>query len=211
VSESSHNNTSNLPRLVAIVGGTASGKTTLAHDLLRVGGANRVAVIPLDAYYLSNSHIPREQRDGINYDHPNAFDVTTALEQFKALREGRGVAVPVYDFNQHTRLDRIVWVEPKPVVLVEGILTLHYPEFEPLWSHSVFVDTPDQLRFERRLARDVRERGRTAESVLKQWKETVHPMHTEFCAPTKAKATEVVSGDEWDDTFVRNLFERITR
>jgi uridine kinase len=197
------------PRLVAIVGGTASGKTTLARDLARIGGKEVVAVVPLDAYYRSNSHIPREQRDGINYDHPDAFDVTTAFEQFTTLQRGYGIDMPVYDFCNHTRSAEVVRVEPRPLVLVEGILTLHYPEFAPLWSYSIFVDTPDELRYQRRLARDVKERGRTPESVLMQWQETVHPMHVKFCEPTKLQASEVMYGDGWDDSTVQRLLDRL--
>jgi uridine kinase len=198
------------PRLVAIVGGTASGKTTLAKDLARIGGPDRVAVVPLDAYYQSNAHIPREQRDSINYDHPDAFDVNTALNHFLTLKQGKAIDLPVYDFSQHTRAPETVRVEPRPLILVEGILTLHYPEFAPLWSYSVFVDTPDELRFQRRIARDVQERGRTADSVLSQWRETVHPMHLQFCAPTKGKASEVMQGEVWDEAAVRRLLDRLT-
>jgi len=197
------------PRLVAIVGGTASGKTTLARDLARIGGEEVVVVVPLDAYYRSNSSIPREQREGINYDHPDAFDVKTAFEQFAALQSGKSIDMPVYDFCNHTRSAEVVKVEPRPLVLVEGILTLHYPEFATLWSYSIFVDTPDELRYQRRLARDVKERGRTPESVLTQWQETVHPMHIKFCASTKAHASEVMYGDGWDDATIKGLLDRL--
>jgi len=196
-------------KIVAVAGGTASGKTTLARDLYRIGGAERVQVIPLDSYYRCHEHLPMEERAAINYDHPQVFEIDLLRRHLDTLRSGEPVEVPTYEFATHSRSTTTMRVEPTDVVLVEGILALHYPQLREVYSYSVFVDTADKLRFDRRLKRDIRERGRTEDSVFLQWEQTVHPMHVQFCAPTISLASEIVSGEVWDDEIVRALWERI--
>lgn len=196
-------------RIISVAGGTASGKTTLAHDLAQIGGADRVEVIPLDSYYRCRKECSLEERAGMNYDHPDAFESNLLRAHLDDLISGKGVDMPVYDFATHARSPKTEKINPKQLIIVEGILALHYPELRAAYSYSIFVDTPDPLRFSRRLERDVRERGRTEESVHSQWNTTVHPMHVQFCAPTRALASEVMSGEAWDPQSVSELFQRI--
>ena len=197
-------------RIISVAGGTASGKTTLARDIYRVGGADRVQVIPLDSYYRPQSELPLERRALQNYDHPDAFDCELLRAHLDSLLQGEAVDIPVYDFAQHARSSSATHhIAPTDVVIVEGILALHFPKLREVYSYSIFVDAPDQLRFERRLNRDIRERGRTEACVTRQWNETVHPMHVDFCAPTLKLASEVVSGEAWDDNTISDLWKRI--
>jgi uridine kinase len=197
-------------RIISVAGGTASGKTTLAHDLHRLGGPERVQVIPLDSYYRDQANISLEERALRNYDHPDAFDITLLRNHLDELLNGKGVDTPIYNFALHCRDARQVHrVEPVDVVIVEGILALHYQELREVYSYSVFVDTDDDLRFQRRLKRDVCERGRTEESVHTQWNATVHPMHLQYCAPTRALAAEVMTGERWDEGAISQLWKRI--
>jgi uridine kinase len=196
-------------RIVAVVGGTASGKTTLASDLFRIGGADKVQVIPLDAYYRCNAHLPADERAKVNYDHPDAFEIELLIEHLMLLRSGDAVDTPTYNFATHSRASHTKRLLPQDVIIIEGILTLHFPDIRNILSYSVFVDTPDELRFSRRLSRDVRERGRTEESVITQWNETVQPMHEKFCAPTKQFASELIDGSSWTDDDVITLWQRV--
>jgi uridine kinase len=197
-------------RIIAVAGGTASGKTTLAYDLHRLGGPERVQVIPLDSYYRDQSKLSPEERARRNYDHPDAFDSTLLRQHLGELLNGSGIDAPIYNFALHCRdATQVRRVEPVDVVIVEGILALHYQELREVYSYSVFVDTDDELRFQRRLKRDVCERGRTEESVHAQWNATVHPMHLQYCAPTRALAAEVMTGERWSEGAITQLWERI--
>lgn len=198
-------------RIIAVAGGTASGKTTLARDLVRVGGAGRVQIVPLDAYYRCNGHLPPDERARCNYDHPDAFEIGLLEQHLQELLEGAAVSVPQYDFSTHSRSKITQLMQPSQMILVEGILALHFPALRRLYASSVFVDTPDALRFSRRMSRDIRERGRTEDSVHTQWDDTVQPMHLEFCEPTKQHAAETFSGEAWNDSHVQALLERLTR
>lgn len=197
-------------RIISVAGGTASGKTTLAHDLYRVGGPERVQVIPLDSYYQDQAHLSLEERAQRNYDHPDAFETKLLRHHLDALRNGHAVDTPIYNFALHCRhTDKVKRVGPVDVVIVEGILALHYPELREVYSYSVFVDTDDDLRFQRRLTRDVSERGRTDACVHTQWSSTVHPMHIQYCAPTRSLAAEVMTGESWDEEAIGALWKRI--
>ena len=196
-------------RIIGVAGGTASGKTTLARDLHRIGGAEKIQVIALDSYYRCHKHLPMEQRAAINYDHPDVFECDLLRRHLDILISGEAVEVPTYDFATHSRAHETMRIEPTEVVIVEGILALHYSQLRHVYSYSVFVDASDDLRFDRRLTRDIRERGRTEESVYFQWNQTVHPMHVQFCAPTLDLASERVSGEVWDDSVIENLWASI--
>lgn len=197
-------------RIISVAGGTASGKTTLAHDLYRLGGSERVQVIPLDSYYLDQADLSLEERATRNYDHPDAFDTTLLRRHLDELRNGHSIDAPMYNFALHCRdSEQVQRVAPVDVVIVEGILALHYPELREVYSYSVFVDTDDALRFERRLKRDVSERGRTQESVYTQWNTTVHPMHVKYCAPTRSLASEIMTGERWSEGEIGALWSRI--
>lgn len=196
-------------RIICVAGGTASGKTTLARDLYRLGGDERVQVIALDSYYQDRSDLSLEQRATINYDHPDAFEIKLLRFHLDVLRNGNAVEVPTYDFSTHARSGEVQRITPSEIVVVEGILALHFAELRDVYSYSIFVDTPDQLRFDRRLKRDVCERGRTEGSVHEQWNATVHPMHVQYCAPTRELASEVMTGETWSDEELDALWKRI--
>ena len=191
------------PLVIGLAGGTGSGKTTVARAL--IAAAERVAadavasapadaapggiaVLPQDAYYRAQPDVPFEARERTNYDEPSAFDTDLLLEHVDRLIAGRAVERPVYDFGRHDRSDATVRIAPSPVVLVEGILVLHSAELRRRIRLKVFVDAPPDERFIRRLERDVKERGRSAESVIAQYRRTVKPMHDLFVEPTKQHA-----------------------
>lgn len=178
-------------KIVGVAGGTASGKTTFVRRVVE-GSRGRAGAVCLDWYYRSNDHLSPAARSSINYDHPNVFEIDLLIEDLKVLKSGSGVEAPLYDFACHTRSKQTIRVEPTPLILVEGILCFHYEELLRLFDSTIFIYAPDELRYERRLRRDVAERGRTAESVEQQWRDTVHPMHQEYCAPTEERAKHVI-------------------
>ncbi|MFO0417271.1 MAG: uridine kinase [Pseudomonadota bacterium] len=182
------------PFLVGIAGGTASGKTTLAAKLLEVGGQEDVVIIELDRYYRSQEHLTLEQRALSNYDHPDALEFNLLIDHLNQLCAGSSIDAPHYDFPTHSRDHAITkHIKPLPVIIVEGILVFAEPKLRQLFDLKIFVDTPEEIRFDRRLARDTKERGRSVESVQEQWRATVQPMHLEFCEPGRAFADVIVS------------------
>lgn len=181
------------PFVIGIAGGTASGKTTLARTLAQALG-ERVALLPMDHYYRDLSHLPFPQRLGVNYDHPEAFDLPLYLDHARALLAGRAVEMPLYDFRAYTRSPRTEKVFPAPVLILEGILVLYPAELRALMDLKVFVDADADERFIRRLLRDVEERGRSLESVVRQYREGVKPMHLAFVEPTKRHADVILPG-----------------
>lgn len=178
--------------VIGLAGGTGSGKTTVSEAIRRAAGEDRVVVLPQDAYYRAQTELSFEVREKINYDEPSAFDTPLLLEQLDALLRGEAVERPVYDFTADNRAEITVRLEPKPVVVVEGILVLHEPSLRERFDLSVFVDAPPDERFIRRLERDVSERGRSAGSVIEQYRRSVKPMHDLFVEPTKAHADLII-------------------
>jgi uridine kinase len=180
------------PFVVGVAGGTASGKTTVAERLARMLGERHLALLKLDAYYRHRTDLTFEQRAQINYDHPDAFDWDLLMEHFDALCEGRAVEVPVYDYSQHLRSSESTKVLPSRVVVLEGILVLYEPMLRDRFDLKLYVDTDADIRFIRRLRRDVAERGRTQESVIGQYMETVRPSHLQFVEPSKRYADVII-------------------
>lgn len=170
--------------IVGIAGGTGSGKTTFAQALQAAMGEECV-IISQDSYYVANWDLPFEERLKINYDHPDALEDELLIEHLKRLKRGETIQVPVYDFAQYVRTDRTITVQPRRIVIVEGILVLADPELRSLFDLKVFVDTDPDVRILRRLVRDVQERGRSLDSVHKQYLSTVKPMHEAFVEPSK--------------------------
>jgi uridine kinase len=183
---------SSTPLVIGLAGGTGSGKTTVAAALLETAGRERVALLPQDAYYRSQPDVPFEARARTNYDEPGAFDHGLLLEHVEALTRGDAIERPVYDFARHDRSAQTLSVAPAPIVIVEGILVLHDDALRRRLTLKVFVDAPADERFIRRLERDVRERGRSAESVIEQYRRTVKPMHDLFVEPSKQHADLIV-------------------
>ena len=180
------------PFLIGVAGGSASGKTTVADRLAELIGEPSLARLRLDAYYCDNRHLPLEDRAAINYDHPDAFDWTLLREHLDALASGEAVDVPVYDFSRHERSAERTRVAPARVVVVEGILVLWDPELRERFDLRVFVDTDADVRFIRRLERDVTERERSLRSVIDQYLATVRPSHDQFIEPSKRHADMII-------------------
>ena len=178
--------------VIGLAGGTGSGKTTVADALVEAAGAGRVAVLPQDAYYRAQPTLDLATRAATNYDEPGAFDTALLIGQIDALRAGEAIERPVYDFVIHDRAAATVGVDPTPVLVVEGILVLVDRELRRRFDLKVFVDAPADERFIRRLQRDVRERGRSADSVIDQYRQTVKPMHDRYCEPSKRYADLIV-------------------
>jgi uridine kinase len=180
------------PLIIGIAGGTGSGKTTVANVILERVGAERIALLAHDAYYRDLQDLPRAQRDSINFDHPDSLETDLLVRHLEALRSWRPVEVPIYDFTSHARTARTQRIEPQPVILVEGILVFAEPALRRLFDVKIFVDTDPDVRFIRRLERDIEERGRTLASVIQQYQTTVRPMHLEFVEPSKRYADVII-------------------
>lgn len=184
--------TTRKPLVVGIAGGTGAGKTTVARAVIDAVGPERVAVLPEDAYYREYAHLDEAERTRINWDHPDAIETPLLLTHLRALIAGQAIARPVYDFAAYSRAPRTVAIEPRPVIVVEGILIYVEQQMRDLCDVKVFVDTDADLRFIRRLRRDVADRGRTVENVVGQYLATVRPMHLAFVEPTKRYADLIV-------------------
>jgi uridine kinase len=194
---------------IGIAGGSGSGKSTLVEQLLRRDLGPHVAHLPHDAYYRNWADMPPSVRSANNWDHPDALDTTLYVAHVDALKAGRAVDRPVYDFAHHARADTVIRVDPRPVLLLEGILLFHLPEVRDRTDLKVYVETPADLRILRRLVRDVRERGRSVESVVEQYHATVRPMHFVFVEPTKAFADVVVPWESHNEPAVSLLAARV--
>lgn len=183
---------SKTPLVIGIAGGSGSGKTTLAKLILDRIGSDRIAFLPHDAYYKDLSDLPPNQRAEINFDHPNSLDTTLLIEHIIELLENKPVDLPVYDFKTHSRTTETYRVEPRPIIMVEGILIFTEKALRDILDVKIFVDTDPDLRFIRRLERDIEERGRTTTSVVRQYLSTVRPMHLEFVEPSKRYADVII-------------------
>ena len=180
------------PFIIGVAGGSGSGKTTVTERVIETVGEGSVAILAQDSYYRDQADLPFERREKTNYDHPEAFDWDLLMAQLGALREGEPVYAPMYDFTSHTRSSATLAVLPAAIVVLEGILVLYEPGLRDMMDLKVFVDADADVRFIRRLERDVRERGRTPESVIHQYLETVRPSHLQFIEPTKRYADVII-------------------
>ena len=194
--------------IIGIAGGSGSGKTTISHAVVDAVGAEVISLIQHDAYYRDNAHLEFEERVKINYDHPDSLETELLIQHLTELRSGRAVEVPVYDFAVHTRTAETVHIEPEAVVLIEGILVLAEPELRKLMDLRIYIDTDADLRFIRRLRRDIEERGRTVESVTKQYMSTVRPMHLQFVEPSKRYA-DIIVPDGYNHSVVGTVTSMI--
>ena len=182
------------PVVFAVAGGTASGKTTVARAVLDAVGASQIAYLPHDAYYKDREDLTFEERALLNYDHPDSLETKLLINHIKRLLNWEAVQVPVYDFTEHRRTAETVVVEPSPIILVDGILIFTRRKLRDLMDIKVFVDTDSDVRFIRRLRRDMEERGRSLSSVVTQYLETVRPMHIKFVEPSKRFADVIIPG-----------------
>jgi uridine kinase len=191
INENNMNNRTS-PLVIGIAGGTGSGKTTVANVIRERVGSEHIAYLPHDAYYKDLQDLPPTQREQINFDHPNSLDTELLIQHTRDLKALRRVELPIYDFKTHTRTAQFIQIEPQPIIIVEGILIFAEPGLRELFDVKIFVDTPPDIRFIRRLERDIAERGRTTASVIRQYLNTVRPMHLEFVEPSKRYADVII-------------------
>jgi len=180
------------PVVIGIAGGSGSGKTTVLQHIIREFGADPIAVLDHDAYYRDLSHLSPEERTQFNFDHPDALETALMRKHLDRLIEGEAVEKPVYDFTSHTRRDETETVEPRPVIIIEGILVLAESLLEEQMDIKIYVDAADDIRLMRRIRRDMQERGRSIEGILRQYERTVRPMHLEFVEPSKRRADVII-------------------
>lgn len=180
------------PVVIGIAGGSCSGKTSVTRAIYDVFREHSVVVIEQDFYYKDQSHLTFEERLGTNYDHPLAFDNDLLIEHIKKLLVRQPIEKPVYDYVQHTRAEEVIHVEPVDVIILEGILVLEDADLRDLMDIKLFVDTDSDLRIIRRIMRDIKERGRTTDSVIEQYLSAVRPMHNLFIEPTKRYADIII-------------------
>ena len=191
--------------IMGICGGTGSGKTTIARAIVDAVGSENVVLVEQDSYYRNLADMPLDDRHHANFDHPDAIDSDLLVNHVKRLKLGQPIDMPIYDMVTHTRSDRVDVIEPRPVVIVEGILIFAEPRILELLDVRVFVDTPDDVRLIRRLRRDINERGRTFERTLDQYEKTIRPMHFEFVEPSKRFADVIIPEGGQTDTSVSML------
>jgi len=197
------------PFLIGVAGGTCSGKTTVTERLVELVGSDHLALIKQDAYYVDRADQPFDERTRANYDHPDAFDWDLTFEQLSTLLTGRGVDVPVYDYPNHNRSKDVLRIEPTRIVVFEGILALYDEKLRDLFDLRIFVDTDADVRLIRRLERDVRDRGRTPESIMRQYMTTVRPSHLQFIEPTKRHADVIIPEGGHNDRALDVLVARV--
>ena len=180
------------PIVFGVAGGTASGKTTVARAVLDAVGASQVAYVPHDAYYRDFAQLDLVQRAKLNYDHPDSLETELLIAHISQLLNWKPVEIPIYDFTEHRRTKEVRSVEPSPIILIDGILIFTNPALRELMDIKIYVDTDPDVRFIRRLDRDMNERGRALDSIIQQYMETVRVMHLEFVEPSKRYADVII-------------------
>jgi uridine kinase len=194
---------------MGIAGGTGSGKTTVANMIVERVGAQYIAYLPHDAFYRDLSHLPPEKRAEVNFDHPNSLETELLIQHIQQLKVGQPIDLPIYDFKTHTRTSQTRPLHPQPIILVEGILIFAEPKLLPLYDIKIFVDTDADIRFIRRLQRDIQERGRTTESVIDQYLATVRPMHLEFVEYSKRYADIIIPEGGFNTVAIDMVVARV--
>jgi len=198
------------PRLiVGLAGGSCSGKTTLVGQLVETIGAENLTVLNHDSYYRHRPELTLEERNQVNYDHPDSLETELALEHLQQLRSGEQAPQPIFDFSAHLRSAEVRWLAPTPVLMIEGILVLHQPNLRTFMDLKVFVDADPEVRALRRIERDQRERGRTADSIRQQFLESVKPMHDRFVNPSRHHADLIIPNNRPNPEAARTLAARL--
>ena len=204
-----HHDRAHPPILIGLAGGSGSGKTTITTAITDRLGIERITVIPHDAYYRDLSHLPLAERRAQNFDHPDSLETELLIQHLRQLKAGRAIPLPVYDFTTYIRDSQTIPIVPHPVILVEGILIYTEPELRQLFDMKLYVDTDADLRFIRRLQRDVQERGRTPESVIQQYLTTVRPSHLDFVEPSKRYADVIIPEGGYNQAAMEMVVARI--
>ena len=194
---------------IGVAGGTGSGKTTVANEILRRVGRERIVTVNQDRYYHDLTHLDEPRRIHHNFDHPDAIEESLLVETLELLKAGKPAELPIYDFSSHVRTSQTERVEARPVILLEGILILAIPDLRELLDIKIFVDTDADLRFIRRLNRDIAERGRSVENVVEQYQATVRPMHLEFVEPSKRWADVIIPEGGFNTVALDLVISRI--
>ena len=197
------------PFLIGLAGGTGSGKTTVANAIVKRVGEERIAILSHDSYYRDFVDLPKDILDRQNFDHPDSLESELLVRHLKALKQGMVVETPIYDFKVHRRAAENRRVEPRKVILVDGILIFAEPELRKLFDVRIYVDTDADVRLIRRLKRDIAERGRSVESVVTQYESTVRPMHMEFVEPSKRYADLIIPEGGENTVALDFLFARL--
>lgn len=182
--------------IIGVFGGTGSGKTTIVNQIVSDFNTSDIQVISQDAYYKDNSNITYEARCLLNFDHPEAIDFELLYQHLSALKNGETIEQPVYNFKTHNRTDKTLEISPKKILILEGILIMNYPKLRSLLDLKVFIDTNSDMRMERRVNRDISERGRTPKEVMDRYINTLKPMHDQFIEPMKIHADMVIENHE---------------
>jgi len=198
-----------VPIVIGIAGGSGSGKTTVANVILHRVGADRIAYLAHDAYYRDLTHLPYPQRVEVNFDHPESLETELMIQHILQLKAWQGIDLPIYDFTTHSRTEKTVRIDPQRVILVEGILIFAERALRDLFDVKIFVDTDSDIRLIRRIQRDITERGRTTETVIKQYLRTVRPMHLEFVEPSKRYADVIIPEGGFNEVAMGMVTTRI--
>lgn len=199
------------PVTIGVAGGTGSGKTTVSHAIMERVGEDKVVYLPHDSYYLDLDQMPISAGEVVNFDHPNSLETSLMVEHVKQLQRGEAANIPTYDFSTHSRRAETLHVEPRPIILIEGILIFAEPALRELCDVRVFVDIDTDIRFIRRLKRDIVERGRSVESIIHQYLESVRPMHLEFVEPSKRYANVIIPEGGYNTVAIDLVTDHIRR
>ncbi len=199
------------PVIIGVAGGTASGKTTVSDAILDRVGRQHIIYLQHDSYYRDLSYLPLDERTRLNFDHPDALETELLVSHLRRLQAGEPVEVPIYDFASYRRSEETRHVEPRRVILLEGLLIFVDKELREMMDVKLYVDTDADLRFIRRLERDIQERGRTMESVIHQYLTTVRPMHLEFVEPSKRYADVIIPAGGFNTTAIEIIVARVER
>lgn len=200
---------SDIPFVIGVAGGTGSGKTTAAQSIIERVGSDKIVYLQHDSYYKELDHLPQDKRLAFNFDHPDSLDTPLMIEHVKQLLAWQPIDVPMYDFAAYARTSEKIHMEPQPIILVEGILIFAEPELRDLLDFKIFVDTDADIRFIRRLQRDITERGRSVDSVIGQYLRTVRPMHMEFVEPSRRYADIIIPQMGFDHPAIDLVADRI--
>ena len=191
--------------ILGIAGGTGSGKTYAVKNLLKEYPSGNIVSISIDSYYKDLSHINYKKRIKQNFDHPDSIDINLLEHHLEQASKGRKISIPIYDFTNHIRIGKTSSISNMKIIIVEGIFALHYSRLRKLYTLKIFMDTPESIRFERRLVRDVKERGRTIKSIKDQYNSTVLPMHNKYIEPSKKFSDLVLNGEDNINVIINKI------